>query len=82
MIHTLTRRLRLHDRFEFFRMGLNFTPVDTQLRDLQLWHAESSGYAFAISHESRSRPGLHGEPGFIASWRRKAIALDGSPFAI
>jgi hypothetical protein len=66
-------------------MSLHFGPVDTPLRDLQVWHAESSDYSFAISHESRKRPGLHGELGFIASWRPKrsdrVVAIEGSPFA-
>jgi hypothetical protein len=67
-------------------MALHFSPVDTPLRDLQVWHAESSDYSFAISHEIRSGPGLRGKPGFIASWRpkhsnRSAVAVEGSPFA-
>ena len=66
-------------------MVLHFRSANTALRDLQVWHAESGGYSFAISHESRNRPGLRGEPGFIASWRPKhsdsPVAVEGSPFA-
>jgi hypothetical protein len=66
-------------------MVLQFKPVDTPLRDLKVWHAEGGEHSFAISHESRSGPGLRGRPGFIASWRRRrsntsAAAIDGSPF--
>jgi hypothetical protein len=66
-------------------MALHFRSADTPLRDLQVWHAESSEYSFVISHESRGAE-LHGKPRFIASWRpmhsnRPAIALEGSPFA-
>lgn len=66
-------------------MPLHFRSGDTPLRDLQVWHAESSEYSFMISHESRSAE-LGGRPRFIASWRprytnRPAIALEGSPFA-
>ena len=53
--------------------------------DLQIWTASSNGFSFAISFESRSGPGLHGRPGFVASWRpvyqnRCAIKVGGSPF--
>ena len=53
--------------------------------DLQIWNANSSGFSFVISFESRSGPGLHGRPGFVASWRpiyqnRSAIKVGGSPF--
>jgi hypothetical protein len=38
-----------------------------------------------ISYESRSGTGLHGRPGFVASWRpiyqnRSAVKVTGSPF--
>ena len=66
-------------------MALKFSSTDSLLHDLQVWHAESDGYSFAISHESRNRPGLNGESGFIASWRPKngdrAMPVEGSPFA-
>jgi hypothetical protein len=66
-------------------MVLHFRSADTALRDLQVWHAESDGYLFAISHENRSG-GVGGKPGYFASWRsnhsnKAAIALEGSPFA-
>jgi hypothetical protein len=53
--------------------------------DLQIWNATSDGFSFVISFESRSGPGLHGRPGFVASWRpiyqnRSAIKVGGSPF--
>ena len=43
------------------------------------------GFSFVISKESRSGPGLHGPPGFVASWRpidvnKPAIKVGGSPF--
>jgi hypothetical protein len=66
-------------------MALKFSPADTPLSDLEVWHAESPDHLFAISHESRNRPGLPGKPGFIASWRPKrsdrVVAVEGSPFA-
>ena len=53
--------------------------------DLQIWNATSNGFSFVISFESRNGPGLHGRPGFVASWRpiyqnRSAIKVGGSPF--
>ena len=65
-------------------MSLHFSPVNAPLRVLAMWQANTSEYWFAISHESRG--GLHGKPGFIASWRslynnRPAITVQGSPFA-
>ena len=67
-------------------MALRFSPLDTPLRDLEIWHASTGEYSFAISHESRNAPGLGGKPGFIASWRsgynsKPAITVQGSPFA-
>ena len=66
-------------------MALHFSPVNTPLRDLEVWHAEGSEYSFSISHASRESPGPHDKPGFIASWRsrynnRPAITVVGSPF--
>jgi hypothetical protein len=54
--------------------------------DLAIWSASSGGFSFVISSESRSGPGLHGPPGFVASWRplylnRPAIKVGGSPFS-
>jgi len=60
-------------------MALHFGLASTALRSSQIWHANSGGYAFSISHASGS------EPGFVASWRslhdkKPAITLGGSPF--
>jgi hypothetical protein len=67
-------------------MALHFSPISTPLRDLEIWHASTGEYAFAVSHESRNAPGLRDKPGFIASWRSRysnkpAITVQGSPFA-
>jgi hypothetical protein len=67
-------------------MVLHFSPINTPLRDLEIWHAGTGEYSFAISHESRNGPALRGKPGFIASWRSRysnkpAITVRGSPFA-
>jgi len=55
------------------------------LEDIEIWSATSDGFSFVISHGSRTGPGLHGRPGFMASWRplyenRSAIRITGSPF--
>jgi hypothetical protein len=47
--------------------------------------AGERGFSFVISNESRGGPGLHGNPGFVASWRpihinKTAIRVGGSPF--
>ncbi|MEK9284694.1 hypothetical protein MTX25_34845 [Bradyrhizobium sp. ISRA432] len=65
-------------------MALHFTRLDTP-RELEIWMASSSGFSFVIRNESRTGPGLHGQPGFIASWRpihlnKPAIKIAGSPF--
>ena len=67
-------------------MPLHFSPLDTPLRNLEIWHASADEYSFAISHESRYEPERRGKPGFIASWRSRyinkpAITVQGSPFA-
>jgi hypothetical protein len=64
---------------------MQFSRVITPVKDVQLWSANSSGFSFVISYESRSGPGLHGNPGFVVSWRpahqnRSAIKIGGSPF--
>jgi hypothetical protein len=64
---------------------MQFSRVVSLLEDMEIWSATSDGLSFAISFESRSGPGLHGRPGFIASWRpiyqnRCAIKVGGSPF--
>jgi hypothetical protein len=53
--------------------------------DMGIWNASSDGFSFVISYESRSGPGFHGPPGYVASWRpidqnRSAIKIGGSPF--
>ena len=66
-------------------MALHFSRVDTPVDQLEIWIANSGGFSFVISNESRSGPGLHGQPGFVASWRpihlnKAAIKIAGSPF--
>jgi hypothetical protein len=63
-------------------MSLQF---HNSLEEMKIWSAASDGFSFVISHASRNGPGLHGRPGFIASWRplyqnRSAIRIAGSPF--
>jgi hypothetical protein len=65
---------------------MQFSRVMSAVEDLQIWNASSDGFSFVISFESRSGPGLHGRPGFVASWRpiyqnRCAIKVGGSPFS-
>ena len=53
--------------------------------DLQIWNANNDSFSFVISFQSRSGPGFHGRPGFVASWRpiyqsKCAIRVSGSPF--
>ena len=64
---------------------LQFSRVVTPVEDIRIWNATSGGFSFVISYESRSGPGLHGRPGYMASWRpihenRPAIKITGSPF--
>jgi hypothetical protein len=64
---------------------MQFSRVVTPVEDIQIWNASSDGFSFVISYESRSGPGLHSNPGFLASWRpvhqnRPAIKVVGSPF--
>ena len=66
-------------------MVLHFSRVGPATAELEIWSANESGFSFVISNESRSGPGLHGQPGFVASWRplnfnRPAIRVGGSPF--
>ena len=63
-------------------MALHFSRVAPATEELEIWSASELGYSFVISNESRSGPGLHGKPGFVASWRsiRPAIRVGGSPF--
>jgi len=62
---------------------MQFSRVILPVEDIQLWNASSDGFSFVISYESRSAPGLQGNPGFVASWRyrdRSAVKVIGSPF--
>jgi hypothetical protein len=66
-------------------LPMQFSRVVNPVEDLQIWNASSNGFSFVISHETPSGPGLHGRPGFMASWRpihqnRSAIKVAGSPF--
>jgi hypothetical protein len=66
-------------------MGLQFSLVISSVTEMEIWNAISGGFSFVISHESRTGPGLHGHPGFLASWRpihhnRCAVRVVGSPF--
>jgi hypothetical protein len=67
-------------------VALHFARVDTPVDELEIWMASSGGFSFVISNESRTGRGLHGRPGFVASWRpiylnRPAIRIAGSPFS-
>ena len=62
---------------------MQFSRVITPVEDIQIWNASSNGFSFVISYESRSGPGLQGNPGFVGSWRyqnRTAVKVIGSPF--
>ena len=66
-------------------MALHFSRVAPATEELEIWSASELGYSFVISNESRTGPGLRGQPGFVASWRpinfnRTAIRVGGSPF--
>jgi hypothetical protein len=66
-------------------MVMEFSRVINPVEDMEIWSAGSGGFSFVISYESRSGPGLHGTPGFVASWRpldhnRSAVKIGGSPF--
>jgi hypothetical protein len=66
-------------------MALHFSRVGPATEELEIWSATDRGFSFVISNESSSGPGLHGQPGFVASWRpidinRSAIRVGGSPF--
>jgi hypothetical protein len=66
-------------------MALHFSRVAPATVELEIWSASERGFHFVISNESSSGPGLHGRPGFVASWRtinlnRPAIRIGGSPF--
>ena len=64
---------------------MQFSRVIIPVEGIQIWSASSGGFSFVISYESRSGPGLQGNPGFVASWRplyqnRFAVKVIGSPF--
>ena len=64
---------------------MQFSRVINPVGDMQIWNASGADFSFVISYESRSGPGLHGAPGFVASWRplhdnRGAVKVIGSPF--
>jgi hypothetical protein len=64
---------------------MQFSRVISSVTDMEIWNASTGGFSFAISYESRTGPGLHGHPGFLASWRpihqnRCAVKIIGSPF--
>jgi len=66
-------------------MPMHFSRIAPATRELEIWSARERGFSFVISNESSSGPGLHGKPGFVASWRpinlnRTAIRVGGSPF--
>jgi hypothetical protein len=66
-------------------MALHFSRVGPATEELEIWSAIERGFSFVISNESRDGPGLHGKPGFVASWRpihinKPAIRVGGSPF--
>jgi hypothetical protein len=64
---------------------MQFSRVVTPVEDIKIWNANSNGFSFVISYESRNGPGFQGNPGFLASWRpifqnRTAVKVIGSPF--
>lgn len=64
---------------------MQFSRVISPVDEMQIWNAIGDGFSFVISYESRSGPGFHGHPGFVASWRplhenRCAVKIIGSPF--
>ena len=66
-------------------MVLHFSRVGPATAELEIWSVTERDFSFVISKESRIGPGLHGQPGFVASWRpinfnRPAIRVGGSPF--
>ena len=63
---------------------MQFSRVITPVEAIQIWNVTSYGFSFVISYESRSGPGLQGNPGFVASWRpvylNRPVVIVGSPF--
>jgi hypothetical protein len=66
------------------RRVVQFSRVIIPVEEIQIWNATSYGFSFVISYESRSGPGLQGNPGFVASWRpvylNRPAVIVGSPF--
>jgi hypothetical protein len=66
-------------------MALQFSRIGPATEELEIWSANEHGFSFVISNESGGGRGLHGKPGFVASWRpininKPAIRVGGSPF--
>jgi hypothetical protein len=66
-------------------MPLNFSRIAPASERLEIRSATERDFSFVISNKSRNSPGLHGQPGFVASWRPisfngPAIRVGGSPF--
>ncbi len=64
---------------------MQFSRIVNPVSEIEIWNASGDQFSFVISHESRNGPGLHGAPGFVASWRplygnRGAVRVTGSPF--
>ena len=78
---------QLHDLMAWggvSRRVVQFSRVIIPVEEIQIWNATSYGFSFVISYESRSGPGLQGNPGFVASWRpvylNRPAVIVGSPF--
>ena len=84
----VTHPSQLHDLMAWggdSRRIVQFSRVITPVEEIQTWNATSYGFSFVISYQSRSGPGLQGNPGFVASWRpayqnSPAVKVVGSPF--
>ena len=66
-------------------MAQHFSRVGPATEELEILIASERGFSVVISNQSSSGPGLHGQPGFVASWRpvhinKPAIRVGGSPF--
>jgi hypothetical protein len=53
------------------------------VEEMEIWSANSDGFSFTISYFKS--PGVHGKPGYVASWRPLygsygAAEITGSPF--
>ena len=66
-------------------MATHFSRVGRATAQLEIWSTSERCFSLVISNESSCGPELHGQPGFVASWRpidinRPAIRVGGSPF--